>query len=295
MDADADADAPLINRAPSAWALLARAAPRMPILCQLAVVVLAAAATTAVSSSPLAKQKQSSAHAEQVWSHEFGPADSDDSERHGGWPLTSNTTTTPPANTTSAPPGGGSGAYNIAFVFAALPAVLVALTARRFLRQTLFLAGYGATAYVFYIFSPHVFTATPFCCNVHDKGTELGLVVSSLAFGIIGGVVALLVLKIGLFAIGGCLGFGVGLIGLATPLAESQQAFFNRSYGLPVYYGSLVLFFGILTILAQKFFIVLTTAWAGTLVVFLGIDYFARLGLAPLVTQLVGARVHGRV
>ena len=52
-----------------------------------------------------------------------------------------------------------------------------------------------------------------------------------------------------LFTIQGCLGFGVGLVGLSTPL--SQQPFFQQSYALPVYYGSLVVFFGILTILVR--------------------------------------------
>ena len=107
----------------------------------------------------------------------------------------------------------------------------------------------------------------------------------SLGVGLVGGLLALFVIKVGLFAVGACLGCLVGMVAMSTPL--SQQPFFDHNYAIPVFYGSLALSLGLVATLAQKFFIVLTTALIGTLIFFLGIDYFARSGMGQLVLNAI--------
>lgn len=128
-----------------------------------------------------------------------------------------------------------------------------------------------------------MFPNTAFCCG-ESPGTELGHIVVSCGVGLVGGLVALFVLKIGLFAIGASLGFLLGMLAMATPLRE--QPFFEHNYAYIVYYCCCALLFGLLAILFDKLFIVITTGTAGTLVFCLGIDYFAKTGFGELVFGL---------
>jgi len=158
----------------------------------------------------------------------------------------------------------------------------VAFTARRYFKATLFLAGFGSLTYFFYVLSPKMFPNTAFCCG--ENGTELGHIVVSCGVGFVGGLITLFVMKLGLFAIGACLGVLLGLIAMATPLRE--QAFFEHNYAFIVFYGCCALLFGLLATLMEKLFIVMTTAIAGTLIFSLGIDYFAKTGFGELMFGL---------
>lgn len=68
--------------------------------------------------------------------------------------------------------------------------------------------GFGSLTYFFYVISPKLFPNSAFCCG--DNGTELGHIAVSCGVGLVGGLLTLFVMKIGLFAIGACLGFLLG-------------------------------------------------------------------------------------
>eukprot|EP00039_Didymoeca_costata_P020041 m.339831 g.339831 ORF g.339831 m.339831 type:complete len:331 (+) comp18989_c0_seq1:241-1233(+) len=174
-------------------------------------------------------------------------------------------------------------ATSVGLLIAALPGLVFAFAGYRVIKPTLFVAGYASAAYAFYMFSPHIFKTTKFCCGEH--GTKTGLIVCTLAFGLGGALLALVILKVGVFALGAIFGVGVGLIGMSTPLRH--EPFFEWNDSFAFYYGCCALAFACVAILMEKFFVIFATAWAGTAVFFLGLDYFVKSGLATIAASLI--------
>eukprot|EP00041_Stephanoeca_diplocostata_P013924 m.249165 g.249165 ORF g.249165 m.249165 type:complete len:605 (+) comp19516_c1_seq1:184-1998(+) len=169
------------------------------------------------------------------------------------------------------------------FAIIAIPALVFGMTAFKYLKLTVFFAGWAALGYAFYVFSPLAFKTTPVCCG--ENGTKLGHVGVSIGVGLIGGLITLKLLRLGLFAVGACMGLLIGVIIIYTPL--HNESFFSTNYGFTVYYASFAFVFGVVAMFAEKHTIVFSSALAGSFVFALGVDYFATTGFSEIVASVL--------
>eukprot|EP00045_Choanoeca_perplexa_P008180 m.74993 g.74993 ORF g.74993 m.74993 type:complete len:405 (+) comp14390_c0_seq2:1167-2381(+) len=164
----------------------------------------------------------------------------------------------------------------------ALPGLILAVAGYRLIGVTLFLAGGVVAGGAWWIFSPQIFPDTSFCCG--SKGTVLGHVLISILAGLVGGLLARWAWRVGIFHVGMCLGLLIGLLVMITPAEHAR--FFNSDAGVLCFYLGCMAAGGILTMLFRKFFVILTTATAGTLLFLLGVDYFVESHLGKLMVYL---------
>jgi len=166
------------------------------------------------------------------------------------------------------------------FAVVAIPALVFAFTAHRYIKIAFFLAGGGSLGYAFYVFSPMIFKKTAICCGAN--GTQLGHIGISAGVGLIGGLIALKILKLGVFLIGAAIGI-IGGIGMMFIPAIANLEFFEEQYALPVYYGSFGFVFGVIAIFCKEKTLVFSSAVSGSFLFLLGVDYFAKTSFNTVV------------
>jgi hypothetical protein len=154
--------------------------------------------------------------------------------------------------------------------------VIFLLFGFRILKVTLFVAGFafGSTV-VFMLMRQH---------------TELEykyILASGAAGGIIGGALTLFVLKIGIFVLGGFLGFWIGTLALSIPIPiDHQRRTLMQLLEEPWQYyaviGGSCLLFGLLALTNkfQKFLIILTTSLGGAICLCAFADHWLNSGFS---------------
>lgn len=188
------------------------------------------------------------------------------------------------ASTTGGPDHPSSPESNrertIAFLVIALPGLFFAIYGHRVLKLTVFLGAFVLGTMIFYLFSPKIFSKTEFCCG--ENGTPLGHLLVSLGVGAAVGLLALYLLRLGLFAIGAILGMIAAVLLLLTPLHDEITS--NVPYA--IFYIAFMIASGFMAVLLQKPFIVLCTSFGGMLAFLMGVDYFAHTHFGASVVQL---------
>eukprot|EP00730_Choanoeca_flexa_P003735 TRINITY_DN11492_c0_g1_i4.p1 TRINITY_DN11492_c0_g1~~TRINITY_DN11492_c0_g1_i4.p1 ORF type:complete len:415 (+),score=81.55 TRINITY_DN11492_c0_g1_i4:114-1358(+) len=150
---------------------------------------------------------------------------------------------------------------------AMIASVVLAIFGYRFIRVWLFLGGFISAAATFYIWSPSVID-TSFCCG---KGTDANKVNISLMLGIIVGMVALWILKIGIFLTGASCGLAAALG--ARSLLGHWVAFSDHGNFAAIYLLASIIC-GFLALYVEKPIIVATTSFIGSFFFCAGIGYF---------------------
>ncbi|KXN70334.1 hypothetical protein CONCODRAFT_7090 [Conidiobolus coronatus NRRL 28638] len=103
------------------------------------------------------------------------------------------------------------------------------------------------------------------------KGQRIGILVSSLIIGILGGLLSWCLYKLGIFILGFIMGYNLGGLILQFAKIESQWG----RIGIMIACGLVI---GILAICLMKFMIVIATAFVGSQAVMIGIDVVANKG-----------------
>ncbi|EGD73175.1 hypothetical protein PTSG_04888 [Salpingoeca rosetta] len=119
-------------------------------------------------------------------------------------PVHVSTTTPTTKETTNGPPVLFTTSFNQTvsywFLPPALPGLALNFVGYRYVGVSMFVVGAAVSGGAFYTFSPQIFPNTPFCCG--DKGSLAGHIIVSLFVGLLGGLIALYVFRLGLFFIG---------------------------------------------------------------------------------------------
>jgi len=155
----------------------------------------------------------------------------------------------------------------------AVPGIALCFAGYRFIGTAIFLIATALGTALFFTAGPNLFPDTPFCCG--HNGTWTGLIVVSLTVGLLMGLLARWLLRVGIFLVGATLGLGVAILLMATPLQDVKT--FKSDLGVLLLYIGCMLLFGILSVtFLRKLFLVFTTALGGSLLFILGVDYFVR-------------------
>eukprot|EP00054_Salpingoeca_dolichothecata_P017033 m.101211 g.101211 ORF g.101211 m.101211 type:complete len:417 (+) comp22274_c0_seq1:252-1502(+) len=157
----------------------------------------------------------------------------------------------------------------------------------RLIKIWLFLGGFISLAAAFYFLSPNVFQTT-FCCG---ENTEEAHLLISAVCGLVGGVLALWILKIGVFLTGSCLGLAASL---ALRSIIGHLHLFQTDLAFAVFYACSGLSGGIIALYKEKPVIVTITALFGSFAFFLGVGFFAQCNFMAVI-QRVEQSIDGRV
>jgi hypothetical protein len=104
------------------------------------------------------------------------------------------------------------------FAILAIPGLVFAMTAHKYIKLALFTIASVVVAYLCYVFSPMVLEKT----TVYH--TSYGKPLISAAVGLIfGGLLSLKLLRVGLFCLGGCLGLILGMLVMFSPLQDEVR------------------------------------------------------------------------
>ncbi|XP_046847436.1 transmembrane protein 198-like [Xenia sp. Carnegie-2017] len=150
----------------------------------------------------------------------------------------------------------------------------------RLLKTVLFLAGFVIASLFTYTVTPLIFK-TKVCCGVDSNRTvHLGV---SVLLGLIFGILSLKLYRLGVFAIGQCLGLIVALSVLCTPI----HVYFDSDVTYSLFMGTLCFIFGSLSCKYEKPIVVLATASGGSLCFLYGMDHFAKTSFSVSVERLL--------
>lgn len=164
-------------------------------------------------------------------------------------------------------------------IFAILGLILC-FVGYRLLKTVLFVSGFTIGFLVVYTFTPLMFN-TKVCCGAEgNKAVHLGV---SAVIGVVIGILSLNLYRLGVFAVGQCLGLIVALSVLCTPVHVYFDS--NVTYGL--FMATSCCVFGSLSCKFEKPIVVMTTACGGSLVFLYGVDHFGRTSFSVAVDSLL--------
>eukprot|EP00732_Lithocolla_globosa_P005223 Lithocolla_globosa_v1_NODE_5264_length_1272_cov_17.329499.p1 type:complete len:244 gc:universal NODE_5264_length_1272_cov_17.329499:982-251(-) len=159
--------------------------------------------------------------------------------------------------------------------FACLCGILLVFLGYRLIKVTFFCAG-CALGYI--------------CCYlVMDAAgvtDELTLVLSSFAAGVVLGALLVMLYKTSVFLVGGICGLTFG-VWFLTWFEIQQGEVIEKDYWKWTFLGVVSLICAILTLIIDKFFLVLSTSWFGAYLTFWGVDIFAQTGFTEAFKQIL--------
>lgn len=124
---------------------------------------------------------------------------------------------------------------------------------------------------------------------ISTTNRETVTVVTLLICGIIGGFLALFVYRLGIF----CLG-AIGFVFLAMwILSWGEDGTITSKPGRYVFFIVMAIIGGCLALWQTRNIIIIATGFAGSAAFFLGVDYFAKTGLAARVQVILGGDISG--
>jgi len=160
--------------------------------------------------------------------------------------------------------------------------LILCLVGSQIIKVTMFTGGFILMFVVSYLTSPSL-VDTDICCGPHSNfWVRLGI---CAAIGVLGGLLSLFVYYVGIFTIGSLFGMIVALILLSTPLAEKE--FFSTQIGVGLFYGGVMLLFGLLSLLITTTAVAIASSVGGSYATFYGIDYFAHTNFSSGIEHLV--------
>eukprot|EP00050_Salpingoeca_kvevrii_P013255 m.27649 g.27649 ORF g.27649 m.27649 type:complete len:311 (+) comp4798_c0_seq1:400-1332(+) len=187
--------------------------------------------------------------------------------------------TSAPPTTTLAPLEPISDGGSLALLVAAIPGLFLAFFGRRYGGIARFASAFLLGSLFFYIMSPAIFPFDKFCCGNDTPNTNRVLI--SLAIGLVAAGIAKCIVKLGFIAIGACLGLLTAIVLLLTPI--KHWSFLSTRIHFILYYTVMMLAGIMIVSCASKQVCMLTTAFGGSFLTMLGIDYVVESRLAALV------------
>eukprot|EP00053_Salpingoeca_punica_P011061 m.99061 g.99061 ORF g.99061 m.99061 type:complete len:460 (+) comp15576_c0_seq1:249-1628(+) len=155
------------------------------------------------------------------------------------------------------------------YVMGMIASLMLCLMGYHSLRIWLFLGGFISLAGVFYALAPSMIH-TDICCGPE---TQKNLLLICLGIGVAGGLIALWILKIGIFMTGSCLGLAVGL---AARTILGELHLLNTDLAFAIFYATIGFVGGMLALYKEKPIIVALTAFGGAFGFFVGVGYFQK-------------------
>ncbi|KJE90142.1 hypothetical protein CAOG_01490 [Capsaspora owczarzaki ATCC 30864] len=152
----------------------------------------------------------------------------------------------------------------------------------RLAKIVVFTGGFFVLGAIFYLFSPG-FIKSDLCCG--PQGETWAHLLFSALVGLVGGLIALKLMRFGLFCVGLLFGLIAAVLVLQTPLATSS--FMENDFAFGFFYGGCALLFGLLAVVFEKAALVFSTAVGGAFAFYFAIDYWVGSSFSDVIVYFI--------